>query len=89
MTDGDEPADFPRASCAACVHVYVPDKGTPWYRWLCVACPAPTAWNPVTGKIQAEPPWRRCAEVNRDGRCGLFRGGINMLNSPHRERPDE
>lgn len=87
--DDDEPNDYPRACCAACRHLHVPDRGAPWYRWLCLTAPAEPGYNPVTGRIQADPPWRRCAAVNHDGSCAMFEAGVNVLNSPHRQRDAE
>jgi hypothetical protein len=82
--DGPEPHDYPRACCAGCRHLYLPERAAPWYRWLCMRAPAEPEYNPVTGKFQAEPPWHRCAAVNRRGLCDRFEAGPNDLDGPRR-----
>lgn len=61
-------------------------KREPWWRWLChhpdAALPA---WlNPVTGQTVADPPFKRCKEINL-GNCPLFsptEGEVRKLKEP-------
>lgn len=65
--------------CAECKHLYVVNKGDPWWRWLCMRQPEPAKFNPVTGLIVADPPWKACRYVN-DGNCPGFDAGPNALH---------
>lgn len=66
-----EPAEL--TFCSACdkVHPDTRKEEKPW-EWRCLAVPTRPGFGFVSPDFSPSPPYARCSDVNRDGRCPYF-----------------
>ena len=59
--------------CSDCdrVHSDTSKADEPW-RWRCLAVPVAPGYGFVSADYSPAPPYARCTDINRDGRCPYF-----------------
>ena len=58
--------------CCDCRHLYIPDKSSPSWRWLCHKAPRGKTGYVTRERYDRDAPYHYAVNINNDGRCPMF-----------------